>query len=296
MTLGQKIKATRIDCNLTQKELAGNYITRNMLSQIENDSATPSIKTLYFLAKKLAMPISYFVDDHYQESKKYSLVTELLTLYDEHKYLEAIKLLEDYFDKHPQQIQNALLKNIYMNSCLQSAIECKKNGKYQEAKGLYDKLLTYESDMLFESDVCLYNIYSQLAELSIHLDTVEALKDYEDKAKGIVDKMVIERQIQNIYISFVEGDYKAVLNKIKGIEFEQLDRRNKGRYCMIIGSTFYYMKDCEQATEYLEKAVEFYKNSTYNSVIKIIYENLSKCYSNLNNYEKAYEYLSLSRE
>lgn len=61
MTLGQKIKAARLEQGLTQKEVVGDYITRNMLSRIENDSATPSVRTLEYLAKALGLPTGYFL-------------------------------------------------------------------------------------------------------------------------------------------------------------------------------------------------------------------------------------------
>lgn len=61
MTLGQKIKAARLERGLTQKELAGGAITRNMLSKIENDSATPSVRTLEHLAGVLGLPTGYFL-------------------------------------------------------------------------------------------------------------------------------------------------------------------------------------------------------------------------------------------
>lgn len=62
MTLGQKIKAARLEKGLTQKEVVGDYITRNMLSKIENDSATPSVRTLEHLARALDLPPGYFLD------------------------------------------------------------------------------------------------------------------------------------------------------------------------------------------------------------------------------------------
>ena len=37
MTLGQKIKQARRNKGMTQRELVGDHITRNMLSKIEND-------------------------------------------------------------------------------------------------------------------------------------------------------------------------------------------------------------------------------------------------------------------
>ena len=63
MTLGQKIKAVRLERGMTQKELVGDAITRNMLSKIENDSATPSVRTLEYLARTLSLPTGYFLAD-----------------------------------------------------------------------------------------------------------------------------------------------------------------------------------------------------------------------------------------
>ena len=48
---------------MTQREVVGEYITRNMLSKIENNSATPSVKTLEYLAAKLGLPAGYFVSE-----------------------------------------------------------------------------------------------------------------------------------------------------------------------------------------------------------------------------------------
>ena len=56
MTLGEKIKAARVERHMTQKDVVGDYITRNMLSKIENGSATPSVKTLEYLASALGLP------------------------------------------------------------------------------------------------------------------------------------------------------------------------------------------------------------------------------------------------
>ena len=56
MNLGEKIKAARLERHMTQKDVVGDYITRNMLSKIENGSATPSVKTLEYLAGALGLP------------------------------------------------------------------------------------------------------------------------------------------------------------------------------------------------------------------------------------------------
>ena len=63
MTLGQKIKARRKRLGLTQSELCKNKFTRNMLSAIERDKATPSLDSLKYIAEELSLPISYLVSD-----------------------------------------------------------------------------------------------------------------------------------------------------------------------------------------------------------------------------------------
>ncbi|MCT4573638.1 helix-turn-helix domain-containing protein, partial [Bacillus thuringiensis] len=52
-TLGEKIKTLRKEKKLTQTELVGSELTKSMLSQIENGKATPSMKTLQYIAEKL---------------------------------------------------------------------------------------------------------------------------------------------------------------------------------------------------------------------------------------------------
>ncbi len=63
MELGQKLKQARLEAGLSQRQLCGDTITRNMLSQIENGSAKPSFATLQVLSARLGKPVSYFWED-----------------------------------------------------------------------------------------------------------------------------------------------------------------------------------------------------------------------------------------
>ncbi len=51
--LGSIIKEARLSKKMTQNEVVGDFITRNMLSQIESGTAMPSVKTLDYLCKVL---------------------------------------------------------------------------------------------------------------------------------------------------------------------------------------------------------------------------------------------------
>lgn len=61
--LGKKIKEARLAKKMTQSEVVGTFITRNMLSQIESGAASPSIKTLEYIAKALDIPLNQLMTD-----------------------------------------------------------------------------------------------------------------------------------------------------------------------------------------------------------------------------------------
>ena len=70
MELGEKIRKARLEAGLSQRQLCGEEITRNMLSLIENGSAKPSMKTLRYLAAQLDKPLSFFLDEAAPENEK----------------------------------------------------------------------------------------------------------------------------------------------------------------------------------------------------------------------------------
>lgn len=63
MELGKRLKAARLEAGLSQRQLCGEVITRNMLSQIENGAARPSMDTLRYLADRLGKPMACFLDE-----------------------------------------------------------------------------------------------------------------------------------------------------------------------------------------------------------------------------------------
>ena len=78
MELGQKIKQVRLEAGLSQRQLCGEEITRNMLSLIENGSAKPSMKTLSCLAARLGKPLSFFLDDQSERERELARGADLL--------------------------------------------------------------------------------------------------------------------------------------------------------------------------------------------------------------------------
>ena len=83
MDIGSKIRELRTEKLMTQSELAGTEITRNMLSQIENGVALPSLGTVMYLAKRLGVSAGYLLADEndYFIYKKNSLMKNIKKAY-----------------------------------------------------------------------------------------------------------------------------------------------------------------------------------------------------------------------
>ena len=103
--LGRRIKEARLAKKLTQSDVAGTFITRNMLSQIESGAANPSLKTLEYLTSVLDIPIQALMPDGKGEENCVNSDSPLLQklldckrLYSEGEYSQAVKAAEELAD------------------------------------------------------------------------------------------------------------------------------------------------------------------------------------------------------
>lgn len=121
--LGKRIREARLSKKMTQSEVVGTFITRNMLSQIESGTATPSVKTLKYLSDVLDIPINQLIpehnknaqpssNEHYQTGKNYLL---------SHNYSLAITTFENLLiDTNPLYDEiSALLAKAYYEEAKQ---------------------------------------------------------------------------------------------------------------------------------------------------------------------------------
>lgn len=73
MTLGEKLRQARQDRGLSQKQVAGDRITRNMLSLLEHDQAAPSLRTLEYLASVLDVPLAWLLKNNETQEEEWAL-------------------------------------------------------------------------------------------------------------------------------------------------------------------------------------------------------------------------------
>ena len=92
--LGKRIKEARLAKKMTQSELVGTFITRNMLSRIESGNACPSVKTLEYLAGRLDLPAGSLISDEEDSDRNAQQLITVKRLYKESDYSACIKAAE----------------------------------------------------------------------------------------------------------------------------------------------------------------------------------------------------------
>ena len=150
LRIGEKIKALRKKRNLTQLQLAGDGITRNMLSLIENGSASPSIQTLEYLSERLGVSPAYFFINQLSDSDEYTnkINRQIKEHYKEKEYEKAILLLEKTHKYKKEELSDEML---YI------AAECSMmTGKKKLSRGAFETAAEYFRAAKDYSSKCAY--------------------------------------------------------------------------------------------------------------------------------------------
>lgn len=148
MTLGQKIKTARLERGMTQKELAGDAITRNMLSKIENDAATPSVRTLEHLAHTLDLPAGYFLGGSgLSDGSVPDGLDEARRAFREERWQDCISALNA--DPHAASTDEGYL--LYARAGANAAAHALEEKDYAAARELAESALYYNREGMYFS-------------------------------------------------------------------------------------------------------------------------------------------------
>jgi tetratricopeptide (TPR) repeat protein len=108
--VGLRIRTTRTEKDMSQKELVGERFSKSYISSIERGKITPSLKALEYIAKRLDVSVSFLLtgvqtaktsenhngeseDDHDQPARWDLLLLEARILIEQRKYEQARQLL-----------------------------------------------------------------------------------------------------------------------------------------------------------------------------------------------------------
>lgn len=149
MKLGEKIKKLRTDKLMTQSELVGSEITRNMLSRIENGAANPSIDTVCYIAKRLNVSAGYLMADENDEQifRKHREIVNIKKAFmnEDHRICRDMCISAESSDDDEIQM-------ILCECDLALGIENFNNGNLRESCEFFDEAIENCSKTLYRTD------------------------------------------------------------------------------------------------------------------------------------------------
>ena len=138
MTLGEKIKQARLEAGLSQRQLCGETVTRNMLSQIENGTARPSMTTLAYFAAQLGKPVSYFLEEDAVLSPNQTVMRQARAAVLAGNGTDALEILRNY--RSPDETFETEFRLLYRLAVLDAVQRAVARGQNAYGGELLEKM------------------------------------------------------------------------------------------------------------------------------------------------------------
>lgn len=183
MTMGEKIQRTRQAKGLTQRQVAGDRITRNMLSKIENGSATPSLKTLEYIAQKLGMPTNYFLGDGSNKMGDRPGVDGARSSYRRGDCKRTLEQLEHAESNEPDRVDEiAALRAL---ACTGLARENYRAGELSTARAYAREALKHNAQSLYYMGDVVVECNQLIMLCAVRSTNASAIADGREAAKAL---------------------------------------------------------------------------------------------------------------
>lgn len=261
MELGQKLRQARLAAGLSQRQLCGETITRNMLSQIENGTARPSMDTLSYLAGRLGKTVSYFLEETAVTSPNPETVARARACYGAGDAGGALEALAAYQGPDPVFDEEMGLLGLLCRMALA-----------EQAIG--DGRLPYARQLLRE------------AEETQTLYKTEALTQRWLFLTALADPSRTDAALALALDGLLMA--KAAAEPERRIPLlEACADHSSPRWNLAMGRALLEQEAYPQAAQCLHRAEEAFPEAVYPA--------LERCYREMKDFEKAYQYLAKQR-
>ena len=264
MELGQRLKAARLELGLSQRQLCGDVITRNMLSQIENGAARPSMDTLRYLAGALGKPLSFFLEENAVTSPNQAVMARARLAKDSKTVLE---ILEEY--RAPDDVFDREKELITRLATLDLAEEAAKEGKTIYAASLLESLST------LEGGYCAADLERRRLLLLARVKP-QAVDAVCGKLPSLDEELMLRAKA-----ALNRGDYDRC-----GVLLDAVEMKDEA-WNFLRGQVYLAKEDYESALRCLQAAEETHKDA--------VYPLLEQCARELSDFKLAYEYACKQR-
>ncbi|MEH7179354.1 helix-turn-helix domain-containing protein [Neobacillus vireti] len=199
--LGDRIRKIRKQKKMTLEALAGEGLTKGMLSLIENNKAKPSMESLAYIAERLEVEVTDLLEEISTQElraileKAEKLYNQKLTV----PYKELLTLIEPYIEKLTQGYESSRLLDIYARSLYEEKLSGWE--EYADrAANMYDKM----------------NVTANRAQIAIFRAMVKFIQHEYLKALEILVRERTDIELNHVYMdpmTRVDLDYhEAILH------------------------------------------------------------------------------------
>ena len=259
MELGRRLKEARLAAGLSQRQLCGDVITRNMLSAIENGAARPSMDTLRYLAGRLEKPVSYFLEGDIPLSPNQKVMEEARSAYLMKEPAQVLRALEDY--RKPDGIFDAEAQLLELLACLDLAEEALNRDYRPRASELLERAAA------IQPAYCNRELERRRLLLQARLDPKAAAQ-----LPGLDEELLLRARM-----AMESGDVTRCAALLEAAE----DQEN-AHWNFLRGEAYLASEDYRAAAQCYHRAEEEYPQKTASR--------LERCYRELEDYKMAYEY------
>lgn len=256
MNIGERIKYARLEAGLSQRQLCGDTVTRNMLSLIESGRARPSMDTLRYFAEVLGKPIGYFLEEQAVTSPNQQVMESAENALKTGDFSGVLEILKDY--KEGDGLFEGRKKAVQAQACTALAQQAHAAGKPGYALALLEQ-----------------------ADAAAGPSRERVLLRYEirpDRAKELC------LQLPPITQELLLRAQGALESGKGGVAAQYLDacEERTGRWFLLRGRAYISAGQFQAAAGCL-KRVE-------NDFPEVCYPLLERCYKEQGDFQKAYEY------
>lgn len=196
MNIGDRIRELRISKLMTQADLAGDHITRNMLSCIENGSANPSLSTIIYIAGRLGVPAGFLLAEEgdeiaYRKMSNLSNIKKAYTTGD----VQSCRSLCLSGCPEPDDEISLLLTNCDMGI----AVEEFWSGRLRSSCRFFDEALTYAEKTIYstdaaEAEIRVYFRYMERISHTLYSDILD-----EEKVLSVKSNSMLSQYLDALY-------------------------------------------------------------------------------------------------
>lgn len=266
MGLGEKLRQARLEAGLSQRQLCAGVVTRNMLSQIENGTARPSMDTLKALAARLGKPVSFFLEEQTVTSPNTACMASARAAAQAGDWDSCRVWLDTFlFPDETFQEEYALLRHRCLLALAQTALE---QGKAPYAR----ELLTQAGSLtgLYLTDAARREEVLLLGQM----DPLQAAAQLPPDDRPL---------LLRAEAALLSGDGAKCVAILQAVQDE-----TSPQYHLLLGQGLFTSKNWEKAAQHLTHVEEF--------APKTVVPLLEDCYRELGDYRLAYFYACKGRE